>query len=103
MRAHVVLAIAAAIAVVVVGVGLFSPSGLARLERLRTEEASLQAEVGRRTTENEGLTQEIALLRGDTEAGRHTIEKRAREVLGFVGTGEVLLTVPVEGAGSTPR
>jgi cell division protein FtsB len=103
MRAHVVLAIAAAIAVVVVGIGLFSPSGLARLERLRSEEASLKAEVARRTTENERLTQEIALLRGDTEAGRHTIEKRAREELGFVGTGEVLLTVPVDGAGSTAR
>jgi len=103
MRAPVVLAIAAAIAVVVVGIGLFSPSGLARLERLRSEEEALQAEVARRTTENERLTQEIAQLRGDTEAGRNAIEKRAREELGFVGAGEVLLTVPVDAAGSVTR
>jgi cell division protein FtsB len=104
MRAPVVLAVAAAIAVVVVGIGLFSPSGLARLERLRSEEEALQAEVARRTTENERLTEEIALLRGDTEAGRNAIEKRAREELGFVGAGEVVLTVPVDGAaGSVTR
>jgi cell division protein FtsB len=98
MRASVVLAVAAAIAVAVVGVGLFSPFGLARLERLRSEEKALQAEVARRTTENERLAEEIALLRGNDEAGRNAIEKRAREELGFVGPGEVVLTVPVAGS-----
>lgn len=98
MRPPVVLAVAAAIAVVVIGIGLFSPSGLARLGRLRTEEEALQAEVARRTTENERLAEEIALLRGDTEAGRNAIEKKAREELGFIGAGEVVLTVPVDGA-----
>ncbi len=87
---------ACAVVVAVLGIGLFSPQGLARLERLSDEENAARAEVARRTSENERLARDITLLRGDTPAGRNTIEKRAREELGFVGAGEIVLSVPVE-------
>ena len=88
-----VLVVAAAICVVIGAVALFSPSGLARLERLRDEEQGLSADVERRTRENERLADDIRLLRGDTPASKNALEKRAREELGYVGAGEVVLTV----------
>lgn len=102
MRAPLVLAVAAGIAVLIGGVALFSPGGLARLERLRTEEEALTTEVERRTRDNERIAAEIELLRGDTPAGRNTLEKRAREELGFVGPGEVVVTVAVDAGSPAP-
>jgi cell division protein FtsB len=98
MSSRAILVGACGVVMTVVGVALFSPHGVARLERLHEEEEATRAEVTRRTSENERLARDIALLRGDTPAGRNTLEKRAREELGFVGVGELVLTVPVESA-----
>lgn len=98
MRPRVVLVVAAAACVLVGAVAVFSPSGLARLRRLDDEETALRADVERRTRENEKLVDEIQLLRGDTAASNNVLEKRAREELGYVRPGEVLLNVPVEPA-----
>jgi cell division protein FtsB len=96
MSSRAILVGACAVVVAVLGIALFSPQGLARLERLTDEEEAARAEVARRTSENERLARDIALLRGDTPAGRNTIEKRAREELGFVGAGEIVLSVPID-------
>lgn len=95
MRPRVVLVVAVAACALIGGIALFSPSGLARLNRLDEEEAALKADVERRTSENETLAEEIELLRGDTAASNNVLEKRAREELGYIRPGEVLLTVPV--------
>lgn len=102
MRASLVLASAAVITVVIGGIALFSPNGLARLNRLQTEEEALQAEVDRRTKGNERLATEIELLRGDTDASKNALEKRAREELGFIGPGEVIVTVASDGGSTSP-
>ena len=93
MRARMVLVVAAASCFVIGAVGLFSPSGLARLERLRDEEQGLGADVDRRMRDNLHLADDIATLRGDTPASKNALEKRVREELGYVGAGEVVLTV----------
>ena len=96
MRARMVLVVAAASCIVIGAVGLFSPSGLARLERLRDEEQGLGADVDRRMRDNQHLADDIATLRGDTPASKNALEKRVREELGYVGAGEVVLTVALD-------
>lgn len=96
MRARMVLVVAVASCIVIGAVALFSPSGLARLERLRDEEQGLSADVDRRMRDNEHLADDIATLRGDTPASKNALEKRVREELGYVGAGEVVLTVALD-------
>ncbi len=95
MRPRVVLVVAVAACALIGAVALFSPSGLARLNRLDEEEQALKADVERRTRENEKLADDILLLRGDTAASNNVLEKRAREELGYLRPGEILLTVPI--------
>jgi len=73
-----------------------APGGLAQLERLTVEEEALQADVERRTKENERLAKDIELLRGDSDASKNALEKKAREELGFIGKGEVVVTLEPE-------
>ncbi len=102
MRPRVVLVVAIAVCALVGGIAVFSPAGLARLDRLHEEELALTADVERRTRENEKLADEIELLRGDTPASNNVLEKRAREELGYIRPGEVVLTVPVAVAPPPP-
>ncbi len=93
MSPRVVLAVSAVVCAVVGAVFVLSPQGLAKLERLEQEETALSAEVARKTKENERLARQIEALRGDSEASKNALEKRAREELGFVGKGEVAVTL----------
>lgn len=102
MRPRVVLVVAIALCAIIGGIALFSPAGLARLDRLGDEEQALAADVERRTRENEKIADDIQLLRGDTPASHNVLEKRAREELGYVRPGEVLMTVPVAPSAAAP-
>jgi cell division protein FtsB len=98
MRPRVVLVLAAIVGLVVVVWTLLAPSGMAKLDRLRTEEQRLADEVAQKKAENARLVDDIQKLQGDTDASRLSIEKRARDELGYVAPGEVVLQVPVSAA-----
>lgn len=100
MRPRVVLVTAAAVGVLVVAWAFFSPSGMATLDRLRAEERKLSDDVAQKKAENARLVGDIRQLHGDTEASRLSLEKRARDELGYVAPGEVVLQVPL--AAPTP-
>jgi cell division protein FtsB len=102
MRPKHILLASAGVAVVVVAWVAFSPSGLAKLDRLRTEEHELATAVAQKKSENAHLVHDIKLLQGDSEASRLSLEKRAREELGYTGAGEVVLQVPLGAAPTTP-
>jgi cell division protein FtsB len=72
------------------GFFLVSERGFLRVRRQRQELARLQAEVSSLATSNERLEQEIASLRSDPRA----VERIAREDLGFVREGEIVLQLP---------
>ena len=97
MRPRVVLAAAVVVAAFVVGYAFFAPSGMETLQRLQAEEKKLSDDVAQKKAENARLVGDVQLLKGDTEASRLSLEKRARDELGYVAPGEVVVHVP-EGA-----
>jgi cell division protein FtsB len=98
MRARVVLVVSAGVVAVIGATAAFSPSGLARLERLRVEETAVATDVERLTNDNARLAAEVERLRGTDPASRNTLEGRAREELGYIGKDEVVLVLPSAGA-----
>jgi len=94
MRPVHVLVVGAGLVAVVLALVLFSPDGLSRLARMQEEERVLSGQVAQKQKQNEVLVDETALLRGDTPASRLTLEKKAREELGYIAPGEVVVTVP---------
>ena len=93
MRVLAVLVVGAGAVVVVLGVVLFSPAGLSKLSRLEEEERVLSGVVAQKRSENTLLVKETQLLRGDTEASRLVLEKKAREDLGYLAPGEVVVNL----------
>ena len=91
MRVVSVLVVGAAAVVVVAGVVLFSPAGLSKLARLQEEERALGGQVAQQRSENTRLVEETRLLRGDSAASKLVLEKKAREELGYIGAGEVVV------------
>lgn len=89
-----ILVVGAGLVAVTVGVVLFSPTGLARLARLEEEESTLNGQVAQKQKENELLVEETRLLRGDSADSRRVLEKKAREELGYLAPGEVVVVVP---------
>lgn len=94
MRPVHVLVVGAGLVAVVLALVLFSPDGLSRLARMQEEERVLSGQVAQKQKQNEVLVDETALLRGDTPASRLTLEKKAREELGYLAPGEVVITLP---------
>ncbi len=103
MRARVVLAVSGGVVAVIAATAAFSPSGLARLERLRTEESAVAADVERLEHDNARLAAEVQKLRLDGPASRNVLEQRAREELGYVGKDEVVLVLPAGADAPAPR
>ncbi|MDP2341029.1 MAG: septum formation initiator family protein [Deltaproteobacteria bacterium] len=98
MRAVAVLVCGAGVVVVVVAVGLFSPAGVSKLSRLQEEERVLSGQVAQKRAENTRMIEETHLLRGDSEASRLVLEKKAREELGYIAPGEVVVNLSPEPA-----
>lgn len=96
MRPVHVLVVGAGLVAVIVGVVLFSPTGLSRLARMQDEERALTGQVAQKQKENERLVDETRLLQGDTPASKDVLEKKAREELGYTKPGEVVVVVPAE-------
>jgi cell division protein FtsB len=94
MRPGVVLAACIAVAGAVVAYALLAPSGLPTLRRLQAEERKLADDVAQKKAENARLVGDVQLLKGDTEASKLSLEKRAREELGYIAPDEVVLHVP---------
>jgi cell division protein FtsB len=97
MRAVAVLVCGAGVVVVVAAVGLFSPSGFSKLSRLQEEERVLSGQAAQKRAENTRMVEETQLLRGDTEASRLVLEKKAREDLGYIAPGEVVVNLAPAG------
>jgi cell division protein FtsB len=102
MRPRVVLVTAAVVGVLVVTWALLSPSGMAKLDRLLAEEKRLADDVAQKKAENARLVGDVQRLQGDTEAARLSLEKRARDELGYVTPGEVVLQVPLPASQTAP-
>ncbi len=98
MRPLHVLVVGAGLTAVIVAVVLFSPQGLARLTRMRGEERALAGQVAQKQSENERMVEETRLLRGDSDASRLMLEKKAREELGYTAPGEIVVNLPAENA-----
>lgn len=94
MRPVHVLVVGAGLVAVIVGVVLFSPTGLSRLARMEEEERVLTGQVAQKQRANERLADETRLLQGDTPASKDVLEKKAREELGYTKPGEVVVVVP---------
>jgi cell division protein FtsB len=71
---------------------VFDPHGALAVRRQRAKLAEVTAHVAQLTAQNDKLRKEIELLRTD-EA---TIERIAREELGLVKPGEVVLRAPAK-------
>ncbi len=71
-------------------VSLFGDQGLFAYRSLRGEAVSLRDEVGALKIKQQDLGREIRLLRGDPA----TIERLARERLGLVKAGEIVIQLP---------
>jgi cell division protein FtsB len=71
---------------------IFDPHGALAVRRQRAKLAEVNAKVAALTAENTQLRKEVDNLRSD-EA---TIERIAREELGFVKPGEVVLRTPAK-------
>ncbi len=97
MRALAVLVVGAAAVVVVLGLVLFSPSGVSKLSHLQEEERALGGQAAQKRAENTQMMQETRLLRGDSEASRLVLEKKAREELGYIAPGEIVVNLPATG------
>jgi cell division protein FtsB len=108
MRPSLLLALSSTSALLIVGYATFSPAGLPRLQHLRAEVRKLDGEVQIARTDNQKLVDDVRVLRGDDPASPLVLEKLAREELGYVGKGEIVMTGradPVAGAvaGAPPR
>lgn len=98
MRPRVLLALSAGIAVAIVAYAVISPSGLARLRALEAERAELTAETSALAAENARLAEKARVLRGDDAASQAVLEKAAREELGMIKKGEIVVVLPTEPA-----
>jgi cell division protein FtsB len=94
MRPRVLLALSAGIAVAVLTYAVLSPNGLARSKDLDDERQALTAETAALTAENARLAERARVLRGDDPQSAAVLEKAAREELGMVKKGEIVVVVP---------
>lgn len=102
MRPRLVVLLAVVVCALIGGVAIFSPNGFSGLRRLQTEEEALRHDVEQKEAQNKHLADEIEVLRGDDAAARALLEKKAREELGYVGPGEVILKIPIDDADADP-
>ena len=109
MRPSLLLALSSTSALLIVGYATFSPAGLPRLQHLRAEVRKLDGEVQIARADNQKLVDDVRVLRGDDPASPLVLEKLAREELGYVGKGEIVMTghvdapAPAAVAGVPPR
>ena len=96
-----ILAAATLIALLLLGIGIFSPDGLPQTKKLQAEAKKLEKQVHKAKAKNELLKDEIDLLRSDEDNARRFQEHVIRQELGFVKADEKVLLLP-EGRGSTP-
>ncbi len=86
VRQRVALVIAAAVTAVLIAVVIFGSRGLLHLRALSKEQADLGKRIALLLHENEHLRERIHRLRTDDR----TLERLAREQLGFTRPGEVI-------------
>ena len=67
---------------------------MARLRSLEEEARTLESEVQNARAQNAHLADDVRVLRGDDPGSRAMLEKLARDELGYLGKGEVVLVMP---------
>ena len=98
MRPRVLLALSAGVAVAVIAYAVLAPSGLSRLTELQDERDALHAETSALAAENARLADKARVLRGEDDASKAVLEKAAREELGMVKKGEIVVVLPTTDA-----
>ena len=96
MRPRVLLALSAGIAVAIVVYAVLAPSGLSRLAELREEEAALSHDTAALQQGNARLAEKAVVLRGESPASQAVLEKAAREELGMIKKGEIVVVLPAD-------
>jgi cell division protein FtsB len=103
MRPRVLLALSAGVAVAILAYAVLAPSGLSRLNELQTEQASLAADTAARAAENARLAEQARVLRGDDATSKAVLEKAAREELGMIKPGEIVVVLPTAAPPAEPK
>jgi cell division protein FtsB len=87
------------VAAVLLGLSAADPDGLRKWRRLAREARRIEAENVLLVRENERLRRDVRALQGDPAA----LEQAAREDLGYVRPGEVVVKLDEEPAPATGR
>lgn len=84
-----ILVFLAALCVTLLGLGIFGDNGILTYRELKKNYVEMQNKVNALEEQNKKLTEEIYLLKNDPDY----IERIAREELGMIKPGEVILYV----------
>ena len=93
MRSHYWIALAIVTTSLVLGYSVFSHSALPHLWQMNLKAESLRARMVSIYDEIAVISAEIELLADNSPKGRAFIKRVAREELGMISPGEVLLTI----------
>lgn len=96
MRLHYWIALAVITTTLVLGYTVFSHSALPHLWQMKWKAESLQTRMVSLYDEIAAISSEIELLSDSSPKGRAFLKRVAREELGMVGPGEVLVTMDTE-------
>ncbi len=89
LRRKVFLITGCALAAVLAIVSVADTAGFRRYARLRGEMSGLDARIAELRVQNARLSREVEALRSDPQA----LERAAREELGFIAPGEVIINL----------
>ena len=94
MRPRVLLALSAGVAIALLAYAVLAPSGVPRLHELEAERAQLARDTAARAADNERLAEQARVLRGEAPSSPAVLEKAAREELGMIKPGELVVVLP---------
>jgi cell division protein FtsB len=98
MRSHYWIALTVITTSLVLGYTVFSHSALPHLWQMNLKAESLRARMVSLYDEIAAISSEIELLSDSSPKGRAFLKRVAREELGMIGPGEVLVTMDTEPA-----
>ena len=93
MRSHYWIALAVVTTSLVIGFNIFSPTALPHMWQMNLKAEVLRFRIASVYEEIAKVSEEIELLADSSPMGRAFLGRVAREELGMIGPGEVLLTI----------
>jgi len=103
MRSHYWIALAVVTTSLIFGYTLFSHSALPHLWQMKVKSDSLRQRMVSLYDELAAISAEIELLSDSTSKGRAFLKRVAREELGMISPGEILITIDSDRSGTGPE